>query len=152
VPRTHPHPRPRRRMRLAPLAGADDALDVVRLAASDPPEPETVVLMLDDAHVGHVCFVVNGTRHPDDVLDVAHLVGELADSSTSVQAVVLASLRVEHPADHSADHPDDTDRWLEMLDLFDARGVELLDWFVIAHGKTRSMRDMTGMPSAWRGP
>ena len=99
-------------------------------AASDPPQPETLVLLLDDAHVGHTCFVVSSTERPDDVLDVAHLVAELAERSTVVHAVVLARSVQSTPAD--------SDRWLVLLDLFDAVDVELLDWFVIVERRAVS--------------
>ena len=52
MPRTHRTHRTHPRTRPAPITGADDALHVLLLAATDPPEPETVVLLLDDAHVG----------------------------------------------------------------------------------------------------
>jgi hypothetical protein len=129
VPRTQP-------FRPAPLASAADVLDAVLVAASDPPEPETLVLLLDDGHVGHTCFVVSSTERPEDVLDVAHLVAELAERSTVVHAVVLASVRPEDPGD--------SDRWLELLDLFDAVDVELLDWFVIVERRAVSMRSRAG--------
>ena len=79
------------------------------------------------------CFVVSGTTAPDDVLDVAALVAEVAARSPEVHAVVLATLR---PARLPVRAPvgrrdDDVARWLVLLDLFDEVGVELLDWFVV---------------------
>ncbi len=136
------------------ITGADQALDVVRLAASEPRRPETVALLLDDGHVGRTCFVVDGTTNPDDVVEVARLVAEVAEREAVVHAVVLASIRLGVPAPDERGHDgarrDDLDRWLELLDLFDDIGVELLDWYVVAGGQSMSLRSATGMPTLWR--
>ena len=135
-----------------PLTSYDDALDVVLLAASDPPQAETLVLLLDDGHAGTTCFAVTGTEAPDDVLDVARLVAELAEGQPSVHAAFLASVRpASRPGLLAGEGRGDLDRWLELLDLFDAVAVELLDWVVVAGGRAASVRTRTGMPSLWRG-
>jgi hypothetical protein len=41
------------------------------------------------------------------------------------------------------------DRLLELLELFDGVGVELVDWFVLAGGTAASLRALTGLPSSW---
>ena len=138
-----------------PLTDAAAALHIVALAASVPPQPETVVLLLDDAHVGRTCVVVDGTTQPDDVIGVASLVAEAVAHSSEVHAVVLATLRPARgrrrrpPADAG---DADVDRWLELLDLFDEVGVDLLDWFVVDGRRADSLREIAGMPSLWRGP
>jgi hypothetical protein len=138
----------------APLTDAEAALVVVRLAASDPPRPETVVLFLDDAHVGRGCCIVSGTTAPDDVLDVGALAAEVAGRSPDLHAVVLATVRAS-PAGRStagARIRDDVARWRALLGLFDEVGVELLDWFVVRPGaRVTSLRTRTRMPSQWRG-
>ena len=136
-----------------PLTDASAALAIVRLAASDPPRPETVVLFLDDAHLGHGCCIVSGTTAPDDVLDVAALATEVAGRSPDVHAVVLATIR-DRPAAGAGPGvglDDDVVRWLVLLDLFDEIGVELLDWFVLGPGsEVLSLRAHTGLPPLWR--
>ncbi len=137
-----------------PLADAPSALAVVRLAASDPPRPETVVLFLDDAHVGKGCCIVSGTTGPDDVLDVGALAAEVAGRSPDVHAVVLATIRdrAAPGAGAGEGREDDVLRWLVLLDLFDEIGVELLEWFVVGPGsEVQSLRAHTGLPSLWRG-
>jgi hypothetical protein len=132
------------------LASEADALEVVLLAASTPLRAETVVVLLDDTHAGTTCFVVSGTDDPDDVVDVARFVSELAERSDAVHAVVLASMRpTPLPAEPARS---DLDRWLELLDAFDEVGVELIDWFTIGDDVT-SLRRAVGMPLLWRrGP
>ncbi len=137
-----------------PLTDAAAAMAVVRLAASDPPRPETVVLFLDDVHVGRGCCIVSGTTAPDDVLDVGALAAEVAARSPDIHAIVLATVRAGPAADAGAglEPQEDVGRWLVLLDLFDELGVELLDWFVLGSApEVRSLRAHTGMLSPWRG-
>ncbi len=124
------------------------ALPLVDLAVSRPLRSETVIFLADDAHLGHTCFVVSGTSAADDVLDVAALVVEVAERSPAVHSVVLATVR---PAEPAASGRSDLDRGLELLELFEAAGLELLDWFVISPGGASSMREGTGLPLLWRG-
>ena len=124
------------------------ALQLVDLAVSRPLRSETVIFLADDAHLGHTCFVVSGTSAADDVLDVAALVVEVAERSPAVHAVVLATVR---PVEPIASGRSDLDRGLELLELFEAGGLELLDWFVISPDGASSLREGTGLPPLWRG-
>jgi hypothetical protein len=136
------------------LTDAEEALAVVRLAASDPSRPETIVLFLDDAHVGRACCIVNGTTAPDDVLDVGALAAEVAGRSPDLHAVVLATVRAGSAGRPTAGAHigDDAARWWALLELFDEVGVELLDWFIVGPGaRVTSLRTRTRMPSQWRG-
>ena len=135
-----------------PLNDARAALAVVRLAASDPPRAETVVLFLDNAHVGRGCCIVSGTSAPDDILDVGALAAEVAGRSPNLHAVILATVRPDHgPVSSAGGSPDDARRdgdarrhgdapardvarWRTLLELFDEVAVELLDWFVVGPG------------------
>ena len=137
-----------------PLTDADAALAVIRLAIGAAARPETVVLFLDDAHVGRACCIVSGTTAPDDILDVGALAAEVAGRSPDLHAAVLATVRAGPagctPA--SAGLGDDVARWRALLELFDEVGVELLDWFVVGPGaRVTSLRTRTRMPSLWRG-
>ena len=133
----------------ARLTDAVAALQLVDLAISRPLRPETVVFLADDAHLGHTCFIVSGTSGVDDVLDVAALVVEVAERSPAVHAVVLATVRPAEP--HRPSERSDLDRGLELLELFEAAGLELLDWFVIGPDGASSLREGTGLPPAVAG-
>jgi hypothetical protein len=136
--------------RSRPLLSAADALDVVSLATHWPPRDETIVLLLDAELTGRTCVIVDGTGRADDVLDVAHVVLEVATRDVDVHAAVLASVRVGEPEDGpAASSRSDVDRWLELLDAFDDAGVELLDWFTVLDDQPESLRSATGMPSLW---
>jgi hypothetical protein len=137
-----------------PLTDADAAVAVIRLAASDPPRPETVVLFLDDAHVGRACCIVSGTTAPDDVLDVGALAADVAARSPELHAAVLATVRAGPTGRTAAGARirDDVARWRALLGLFDEVGVDLLDWFVVGPGaRVTSLRTRTRLPSQWRG-
>ena len=131
----------------ARLTDAVAALQLVDLAISRPLRSETVVFLADDSHLGHTCFIVSGTSAVDDVLDVAALVVEVAERSPAVHAVVLATVRAAEPI---ASARSDLDRGLELLELFEAAGLELLDWFVIGPDGASSLRERTGLPLLWR--
>jgi len=144
VPHTlhHPSAPPAR------LTDAVAALQLVDLAVSRPLRSETVVFLADDAHLGHTCFMVSGTSAADDVLDVAALVVEVAERSPAVHAVVLATVR---PTEPIASGRSDLDRGLELLELCEAAGLELLDWFVVSPDGASSLREASGLPLLWRG-
>jgi hypothetical protein len=141
-------------VRAIPIHGSRDALDVVSLAAAEPLRAETIALLLDDDHVGRACVVIEGTQEPDDVVDVAHLMTELAERDIGVHAIVLASIRPWRPVDQAHDKDQsrrsDVDRWLELLDLFERAGIDLLDWYVVTQQTVSSLRSRTGMPPLWR--
>jgi len=153
---THSRRHHRPSVRAIPIHGSRDALDVVSLAAAEPLRAETIALLLDDDHVGRACVVIEGTQEPDDVVDIARLMAELAERDVDVHAIVLASIRPRRPADdlpEGADDPQgrsDVDRWLELLDLFERAGIDLLDWYVVTQHTVFSLRSRTGMPPLWR--
>jgi hypothetical protein len=134
------------------LVSAEAALDVIALARSSPPKPETIGLLLDADLVGRTCVVVDATSDPDDVLDVARLLAEVAEREPKLQAAVIASIRTHAPPGLlPARHRCDVDRWLDLLEVFDEVGVELLDWFVVVGDGAESLRTLTGMPQLWPG-
>ena len=143
-------------VRAIPIHGSRDALDVVSLAAAEPLRAETIALLLDDDHIGRACVVIEGTQDPDDVVDVAHLMAELAERDVAVHAIVLASIRPRAATatvlESAGDRPErnDVDRWLELLDLFEHAGIDLLDWYVVTQQTVSSLRSRTGMPPLWR--
>ena len=65
-----------------------------------------------------------------------------------MHATVLATVR---PAQPVASGRSDLDRGLELIELFEAAGLELLDWFVIGPDGASSLREGTGLPLLWRG-
>jgi hypothetical protein len=131
-----------------PVDSAPAALAVIQLAMHLPPTHETIALVLDDDLRGRTIVVVDGTDHPDSVLDVVERLVDSIASSGRDGALVVASIRPDHgPLDG------DGDRWLEASELADAAGVELLEWFVIdgapGAGTAWCPRDLLGEPPRW---
>ena len=126
---------------------AETALLTLAMAIQQPPRAETVTLLLDDQRRGIAVAVVSGTHQPDDVLEVVECFTRRAAHGGRVGSIVVASVRPT--TDDDDDIADtDVDRWLEMSDIADQAGVELLEWFVIGGG-VRCPRDQLGEPPRW---
>jgi DNA repair protein RadC len=128
------------------ISCAETALLTLAMAIQRPLRAETVTLLLDDQRRGIAVAVVSGTRQPDDVLEVVECFTRSAAHGGRVGSIIVASVRPE-PSD-DATSAADVDRWLEMSDIAEQAGVELLEWFVIG-GDVRCPRDQLGEPPRW---
>jgi hypothetical protein len=124
----------------------DTALTMLLLATHRPIRPETIVILLDDQRRGLAVAVVTDTRRPDDVVEVVECLGRPAAHGGRVGAMIVASVRPGELDDEVA--AGDVDRWLEISDLAEQAGVELLEWFVIGEEVT-CPRDRLGEPPRW---
>jgi hypothetical protein len=115
--------------------------------ASDPPESETVVLLLDGSHRGLTGFVCAGAAAAAQVAELGPLLARLADREPGFAAVVLATCRPDSSAEPE---PDDERTFFGMqADLAD-RGVDLVDWFVLARGLAASLAERFDACWRWR--
>ena len=130
--------------RPAPVRSATEALRVLRLAVTVPPQPETLAFVLDEHGVGGVITVVSGTVEPDSVLAVAECIARAAQGVPRAAALVLATVRPSGQV-----QPGDVDRWLEASELTAAYGIRLLEWFVIGPRRVICPRDLLGEPERW---
>lgn len=131
------------RVGVDPIRDPATALRVVRLAMHHPPVDQVVAVLLDHERRGGSIVVVTGTARPDDVLDVAERMTEAALGADHIDALVLASIRPGRGVD-----PYDGDRWLEMSELCELTGVELVEWFVVGVAVT-CPRDLLGEAPRW---
>jgi hypothetical protein len=135
-----------------PRAGRDriscpeSALMTIALAIHRPLRPETISLLLDAERRGLGVGIVSGTRRPDDVLDVVEYFSRPSAHGGRMGAMVVASVRPGGRDD--AVQAGDIDRWLEMSDLAEQSGVELLEWFVVAD-EVSCPRDRLGEAPRW---
>jgi hypothetical protein len=127
-----------------PIADVDAAFVTISLAVHRPLRDETVVALLDDARRGIALVVVSGTHEGDSVVEVVDCLLNLSRHGDRVGSLIVASVRPDH--DHTDER--DVDRWLEMSDLADQFGIELLEWFVIAD-EVSCPRDQLGEPPRW---
>jgi hypothetical protein len=119
---------------------------MLSLATHRPIRPETIVILLDDQRRGLAVAVVTDTRRPDDVAEVVECLGRPAAHGGRVGAMIVASVRPGEFDEQVA--AGDVDRWLEISDLAQQAGVELLEWFVIGEEVT-CPRDRLGEPPRW---
>ncbi len=140
--RAHREPRPA----CLPVRRPDDALAVILAAAASPARPETICVLLDHAHRGLGVVVVEGAMADDGIFEIAEVVLRAADGRGTIGAVVLATAR---PGRSHLPTDDDHDRWFELRARFEAAGVELLDWFVIARGFAASLAELTDSKWMW---
>jgi hypothetical protein len=135
-----------------PRAGVDriscpeTALVTLAMAVDRPLTPETIVVLLDGERRGIAIAVVTGTRQPDDVVEVVECLTRSATNGERVGAMIVATVRPG--VTDAATAEDDVDRWLEISDIAEQTGVELLEWFVIGDAIT-CPRDHFGEPPRW---
>ncbi len=123
---------------------AEAALAVIYSAADYPEQPQVIALLLDSDLRGRTVVGVDGTSTPDSALGVMEMLGEAAAAAGRDQAVVLASVR---PG--TGPLPGDVDRWLELNDVADTFGCDLLEWFVISDEVAWFPRDFVIEPPRW---
>jgi hypothetical protein len=125
---------------------AETALLTLAMAIQQPLRAETVSLLLDDQRRGIAVAVVSGTDQPDDVLEVVECFTRSATHGGRVASVIVASVRPVVADEATA--AGDVDRWLEMSEIAEQAGVELIEWFVIT-GDVTCPRDRLGEPPRW---
>ena len=128
------------------ISCAETALLMLAMAIQRPLRAETVIVLLDDERRGIAVAVVSGTHQPDDVLEVVECLTRSAAHGGRVGSIIVASVRPELSDESTI--ATDVDRWLEMSDIAEQAGVELLEWFVIG-GDVTCPRDQLGEPPRW---
>lgn len=123
---------------------AEVALATIAQAAHHPARTEVIALLLTTDYVGHTIVVVDGTTSPDAVVEVTELLVEAAAEAGREHVIVLASVR---PGDGPL--PGDVDRWIELSDLAESHGCELVDWFIISDRVVWCPRDFMVEPPRW---
>ena len=126
---------------------AETALLTLAMAIQQPLRAETVTLLLDDQRRGH-----RRRRR------VGHAP---ARRRARGRRVLHAQRRPRRPGRAASSSPacgpsrttrpttaTDVDRWLEMSDIAEQAGVELIEWFVIG-GDVTCPRDRLGEPPRW---
>lgn len=126
-----------------PIDSHELALLTIASSTSSPPRPETIVVLLDDARRGSTIVVVSGTVRHDAVLEVVECIGEAAVGDGRASAAIIASVRPGGGLDAG-----DVDRWLELSDIADTYGIELVEWFVVGRAVV-CPRDLLGEAPRW---
>ena len=127
-----------------PISDPDTAFVTISMAVHRPLRHETIVALLDDDRCGISIVAVSGTDRPDAVVEVVECLSDPDLHGGRVGALIVASVCPEIGRPRTGD----IDRWLEMSDLAEQAGIELLEWFVIGDGVS-CPRDQLGEPPRW---
>lgn len=145
-----------------PITSHDDALVTIAMAVHRPLRHETIVALLDDERRGIALVVVTDTTCPDDVLESVECLTRPTTHAGRAGAIVVGSVRPAPPGRSDVDRDTDRDvdrdvdrdtdrdveRWLELSEIAEGHGVELLEWFVIG-SEVRCPRDDLGEAPRW---
>lgn len=129
---------------------ADEALAVVTLVRSSPLRAETLCFALDDAGLGRVVSVIDGTDRPDDIIDIVEVFAPAA-ARGAARGLVVATIRPTPTGeiDHGGDDGGDTERWRRADFTAAQHGIVLLEWFVVTDTGVALPRRSAGAPSRW---
>ena len=123
---------------------ADAAIAVISAAMNRPPKPQVIVLVLDTDLDGHAVVIVDGTDSPDAVIEVLEVLAEGAAEADHPATFVVAAVRPGYDA-----LPGDADRWMELCEIAEIHGCELLEWFVLSDDAAWCPRDLLAEPPRW---
>lgn len=126
-----------------PITGDGVALATVLAAVQLPLRYETIAVLLDDARCGLAVVVVSDTEPADAVVRVAEHLFDPRAHDAAVGSAVLASVRPT-----GGDELADADRWLELVDVAEQAGVDLLEWYILGSGVSRP-RELVNAPPRW---
>lgn len=143
--RSHAHRLPR--AGVDPIDAEPTALALLHAAAAHPPRHETILILLDDARCGIGLVVVGDTLDGVAVVEVAERILDPAVHDGRVAAAIIATVRPGGTR-HEPDTLADADRWLDLDEIADRCGVELLEWFVLDDGVNRP-RELVGAAARW---
>lgn len=141
--------------RCLPRAGLDPidsaaAADLLAHAIQRPFRHETIVLLLDAERRGISVVVVDATSDPDSVVEIVELLASPGVGDGRVGAMVVGTVRSdEGTSSVDAELGHDVERWMELSEIADQSGVELIEWFVVGPGGVRCPRDQLGEPPRW---
>lgn len=119
------------------------ALELLLLAADQPPRPQTICLLARPECPGGVALIFDGVESNDD-LDL--LAGVLVAACRPGDRLALGSVRPDD--DHLPTVLDEL-RWVALRSRFERRQVELLDWFLLAGGHATSLAEWTESEDRW---
>ncbi len=132
-----------------PRAGIDTidapgrALHAIAMSMAIPPRPETLVILLDEARRGLTIVTVTDCTDPDHVVDAIEVLTAPANTQGVIGAIIVASIRPDGATDER-----DVDRWIELSEIAEAHGVQLLEWYVVGR-EIVCPRDLLGEPPRW---
>lgn len=123
------------------LESARDALDLVLLSASDPPEHQTIVL-LGRPEGGGVSVIVEGEIPLDELASTVSLLAGVAGPTSPI---VVATITPHSPTLTEAELA----AWHDLDDAVDQHGAVLCEWFLVGDGTAIAVGEWSGLPPRW---
>lgn len=124
------------------LDSAQTALDLVLMAAAQPLEHQTIVLLGRADEGGGSCVVIDGEVPRDELPSMISL---LAGVVTERSPLVVASITPEAPTltEHELAH------WFDLDDAVAMRGATLCEWFLVGEGTAIAVGEWSGVQPRW---
>lgn len=128
------------REELGPIRTPADAMHFTAgLSRLGIPGAALLVVLDEERRLLDIVTVVDGAEHLEQLVEFAWLYAE-------ARSLLLA---VDRTGEVPADRPDDELTWLELLDLASAKGLALLDWYVVWGTKAFSVTEHAPAPAGW---
>ena len=127
------------------LESARDALDLVLLSASDPPEHQTVVLLGKPGQGGGVSVIIEGEVPPSEL---ASTLGLLAGAAGAGSPIVVATITPDPPTFTD----DELASWHDLDAAVAEHGAVLCEWFLVGGGTAVAVGEWSGVEPRWPPP
>ena len=124
------------------LASARDALDLVLLSASDPPEHQTIVLLGKPGEGGGVSVIIEGDVPPSEL---AGTLGLLAGAAGPGSPIVVATVTPEPPTFTDLDLA----AWHDLDAAVSEHDAILCEWFLVGGGTAIAVGEWSDVPPRW---
>lgn len=124
------------------LESARDALDIVLLSASDPPEHQTIVLLGKPHEGGGVSVIIDGEVRLDELASTVSL---LAGAAGPASPIVVATVTPDIPALTEAELA----AWHDLDDAVGQHGAVLCEWFLVGGGTAIAVGEWSDVVPRW---
>jgi hypothetical protein len=124
------------------LESARDALDIVLLSASEPPEHQTIVLLGKPDEGGGVSVIIEGEV---PAVELAGTLGLLAGAAGPGSPVVAATITPDPPTLTE----DELAGWHDLDAAVAEHGAVLCEWFLVGAGTAIAVGEWSGVEPRW---
>ena len=124
------------------LDSAQTALDLVLMAAAQPLEHQTIVLLGRAGQGGGSCVIIDGEVPRDELSSmISLLAGVVPDGSP----LVVATITPEAPTLTE----DELAHWFDLDEAVAAYGATLCEWFLVGEGTAIAVGEWSGVEPRW---
>jgi hypothetical protein len=124
------------------LDSAQTALDLVLMAAAQPLEHQTIVLLGRADEGGGSCVIIDGEVPRDELSSMISL---LAGVVRERSPLVVATITPEPPTLTE----DELAHWFDLDEAVAMHGATLCEWFLIGEGTAIAVGEWSGVEARW---